>query len=136
MEPLNDVIGDFTSPCGLYMLTFDDDGKVAYAYLKKGNAILGDVWVYNRCPTPDQSEWKDRGNLPFANCKGYMKDEGRVNTPVILDDINVEWEYAGGQVRAFVYICGDLVACVGLGEKPGFARYASRDGPLAKLMVI
>jgi hypothetical protein len=34
MEPANDVWGDFISPCGEFKLTFDDDGRVAYLYLK------------------------------------------------------------------------------------------------------
>jgi len=136
MESKNDIIGDFTSPCGAYTLTFDDDGKVAYAYLKKGKAILGDVWVYNHCTTPEQPEWKDRSKLPFANCKDYMKEEGQVVRAVILDDISVKWEYRGEQPRAYVYLFGDLVASVSVGEKPGYARFASRDSPLAKLMVI
>jgi hypothetical protein len=134
MEPVNDVIGDFCSPCGGFKLTFDDDGKVAYAYLKKGHAIIGDVWLYNRCQTPEQSEWKDRKNLPFANCKGYMSEEGRLERPVTLDDMTVNWEYVNAEPRAYVYIFGELWALVGVGDKPGRSRFASRDGPLAKMM--
>jgi hypothetical protein len=35
MGRVNDVIGDFSSPSGEYTLTFDDDGKFAYAYPKR-----------------------------------------------------------------------------------------------------
>lgn len=127
---------DFVSPCGKFKLTFEDDGKVAYAYLKKGSAIVGDVWLYNRCPSPDESEWKDRKNLPFANCKAYMKREGRVQRPVSLYDVLVEWEYGENEPKAYVYLFGDLVAAVGVGDKPGWSRFASRDGPLAKVLVV
>jgi hypothetical protein len=126
---------DFTSPCGVYFLTFEDDGKVAYAYLKKGKEILGDIWIYNRCPAPGRSEWKDRKNIPFANCKEYITDEGRIETQVAWDDIRVKWDYVGEQPRAYVYIFDELVAHVSVGEKPGYARYASKDGPCAKRMV-
>jgi hypothetical protein len=136
MEPVNDVIGDFASPCKAYTLTFDDDGKVAYAYLKKGKTILGDVWVYNRCPTPVEPEWKDRNKLPFANCQAYTADGGHLKKPVTLDDISVEWENVDDQPKAYVYLFGDLVASVGIGERPGHARFALRDGPLAKRLVI
>jgi hypothetical protein len=136
MQPEWDVIGDFFSPCGGYKVMFDDDGKVAYAYLKKGGAIVGDVWLYNRCPTPDQTEWKDRDNLPFANCKGYMREEGRLQKSVRLDDFRVAWKYAGDEPKAYIYVCGELLASVGVGEKPGCARFATRDGPLAKRMVL
>jgi hypothetical protein len=131
-----ELMVDFTSPCGAFTLTFDDDGKVAYAYMRKGKAILGDVWLYNRCETPDRSEWSDRSKLPFANCTGYMKDEGRVQEPVSLEDVTAEWEYTGERPKAFVYLFGDLVASVSEGEKPGYSRFASRDGPLAKRMVL
>jgi hypothetical protein len=132
MEPVNDVLGDFASPCGVFKLTFDDDGKVAYAYLKQGRTILGDVWVYNRCPTPDQPEWKDRTKVPFANSKAYVKEDGHLDEPVTLDDIKVDWQYADEQPKAHVYLFGDLVAIVGVGDKPGYSRFASKDGPLAK----
>lgn len=136
MDPTNDIIADFPSPCGIFKLTFDDDGKVAYAYLKKGKTILGDVWVYNRCPTPGETEWKDRRNLPFANCRGYMKEEGRVEKPVTLDDITVAWDYPAGQPKAYIYLFHELVAVVGVEHRPGCSRFASRDGPLAKVLPI
>jgi hypothetical protein len=131
-----DLMLEFASPCGTYRVTFDDDGKVAYAYLEQGEAILGDVWLFNRCETPDRSEWSARSKLPFANCRGYMKDEGRVQEPVSLEDVTVEWEYTDERPRAFVYLFGDLVASLSEGEKPGFSRFASIDGPLAKRMVL
>jgi hypothetical protein len=43
MCPTNDIICDFPSPCGEYTLTFDDNGKVAYAYLKNNGNIVDDV---------------------------------------------------------------------------------------------
>jgi len=133
---MNDVMLDFASPCGMFKLTFDDDGKVAYAYLKQGQTILGDIWVYNLCPTPDQPEWKDRTKMPFANCKAYMKEEGHITESVTLDDITVEWQHTDEQPKAHVYLFGELVASVGVGDKPGFCRFASKDGPLAKVLVI
>jgi len=45
MESTNDLLLGFVSPCGKYALTFEDDGKVAYAYLKEENRIVGDVLV-------------------------------------------------------------------------------------------
>jgi hypothetical protein len=40
MKPVNDLMLNFVSPCGSYMLTFEDDGKVAYAYMKKETRLL------------------------------------------------------------------------------------------------
>lgn len=136
MKPDNDLLLDFVSPCGRYVLTFDDDGKVAYGYLKKGNRIVGDVWLYNRCETPEDPEWKDRSNIPFANCKGYISEEGRIRGPVSLKDVHVKWSYEDKDPVAFVYVFRDLLGVVGVGDKPGCARFAIRNGPLAKVMVI
>jgi|SRR6516162_6183373 hypothetical protein len=135
MEPANDVMGDFVSPCGEFKLTLDDDGKVAYAYLKRVPTILGDVWLYNRCATPHEPDWKDPRNLPFANCQEFMLEEGRFDQAVALADIRVDWHYAGGQPKALVYLLGRLVASVGVNDKPGYCRFASKDGPLAKVLM-
>jgi hypothetical protein len=136
MEPADDILVDFASPCGAFKLTFADDGKVAYAYLKRGSTILGDVWVYNRCPTPEQPEWKDRRNLPFANCREFMREEGRFAKAAALADIHVEWQYTAGQPKALVYLSGALAALVGVNDKPGYCRFASKDGPLAKVLAV
>lgn len=135
LEPGNGIMVDFISPCGEFRLTFDDDGKVAYAYLKKGTTIVADVWVYKRCPTPEKPDWTDRHNLPFSNCKEFVTNEGHFDKAVALDDIRVEWQYLGGQQRALVYLFNGLVAIVGVNDKPGYCRFASKDGPLAKVLV-
>jgi hypothetical protein len=135
-EPTCDLLLNFRSPCGDYLLTFDDDGKVAYAYLKNSNKeIIGDVWLYNRCPTPNPTEeWKDRSKLPFANCAGYVSDEGRMQRHPMTKDVLVEWAYKGDAPVAHVYVFKELYGIVGPKDKPGYARLAIHDGPLAKMM--
>jgi hypothetical protein len=127
---------NFTSPRGGYVLTFEDDGKVAYAYLKTGHsgAIVGDVWLYNRCPTPPNPEWTDRSNIPFANSKEYTSEEGCLQREVGPDDVRVDWEYEDDKPVAYVYLFEDLVGVVGVGDKPGYARHATRSGRLARVM--
>jgi hypothetical protein len=136
MKPVNDLLLEFVSPCGKYALTFDDDGKVAYAYLKKGKRIVGDVWLYNRCETPEVTEWKDRNNIPFANCKGYMREEGKLKDPVGPDEVHVKWGSDDKNPVAYVYVFENLLGVVGVGDKPGYARFAIRNGRLAKVMII
>ena len=109
MEDPSDEPIDFVSPCGLFTLTLDDDGKVAYAYLKRGGTICGDVWLYNRCPTPTLPEWKDRSNMPFANCRDYMHAEGHLETGVAFEEVRVAWEYPDGAATACVSIRDRLV---------------------------
>ena len=129
---------DFQSPCNDYILTFDQDDKVAYAYLKKrsDSAIVGKVWLYNRCATPQVPEWVDRDNIPFANCKGYMSENGRISLPVGTDDVRVDWENENGFPVAYIYIFQDLYGVVGVGDHPGYARWATKDTPLARVMEI
>jgi hypothetical protein len=133
---VENLILDFTSPCGGYRLTFEDNGKVAYAYLKNPDRVVGAVWLYNRCPTPDVSEWKDRANIPFANCKGYMSEEGHLTAHITADNINVDWEDEDDQPVAYVYVFEDLFGVVGVNDHPGYARHALKDSPLARVMEI
>jgi hypothetical protein len=127
---------NFEAPVEGYGLTFEDDGKVAYAYLKKDTEIVGDVWLYNRCEAPDSSEWRDKGNIPFANCANYIGSEGRMLEPITSQDVAVIWETEDGQPVSYIYILRDLFGVVGPGDKPGYARHAIKSGPLAKVMEI
>lgn len=127
---------DFASPCGKCVLSFEDDGKVAYAYLKKEDVIVGDIWIYNRCSAPPSSEWDDRGNIPFANCQGFVGPGAQVRAVVAKDDVKIDWETDENGPVAYVYIFEDLFGVVGVGDKPGCARHALKDGPLAKVMEI
>jgi hypothetical protein len=134
--PTDALLVEFPSPCARYALTFEDNGKVAYAYLKCDGKIVGDIWLYNRCPTPEVAEWTNRNNFPFANFKPYTNEEGRIQREVKARDVNVDWEYQNGEPVAFVYVFEELFGSVGLHEKPGYARLATRDGPLARVMVL
>jgi len=137
MSSEQSLLLDFTSPCGKYLLTFDDDGKVAYAYLKKKRprkSIVGDVWIYNRCPTPKRPEWESVENIPFANCRPYIGTGGRMTLDVESDDVAVDWEYESDLPIAYIYVFEQLYAAVGVGDKPGYSRFANKDGPLAKVM--
>ncbi|PHR97590.1 MAG: hypothetical protein COA78_27405 [Blastopirellula sp.] len=125
---------DFISPNEDFVLTIEDNGKVAYAYLKKDEQIVGDVWLYNRCKAPPVSEWKDRGNLPFANCEGYIDESGQVTGPLSVEDLDVNWEEDDGLMYAYIYIKEDLFAVVGETMKPGFARFAIKDSRIARVM--
>ncbi len=132
----DDLLLDFRSPCGSFTLTFEDDGKVAYAYLKREGAIVGDVWLYNRCPTPSAPEWSDPRKIPFANPLEYVTENARIEAVVGDGDILVDWEGQGDEVVAYVYLFEDLIGVVGVGDKPGYARFAAKDGPLAQVMEI
>ncbi len=124
----------FKSPCRNFSLVFDDDGKVAYAYLREGNRIVGDLWLYNRGSTPEQPEWPDKSKLPFANPKEYVAEQGTVVRSVSATDISVTWAYEQDEAVAHIFLFGALCGIVGPGDRPGFARFAAKDGPLARAM--
>jgi hypothetical protein len=133
---------EFRSPCGLYRLTFEDNGRVAYAYLKLGDStvdvdsIVGDVWLYNRCTAPEFPEWPERSKIPFANSEEYVEPRAKVQRKVGVHDVNVDWESDEHGPVAYVYVFKDLYGVVGVGDRPGCARFVRKDGPLARIMVI
>ena len=124
-------------PDSTYSLLFEDDGKVAYAYLRDGMRIVSDVWIYNCGPAPEQPEWTlpdARLRLPFTNPAGFVREEAR---PVVTkaSDIEAHWvREAGKLVAAELFIRGTRFARLKPGSQPGWSRLASRDGPNAKIL--
>src|SRR5262245_34643201 len=124
-------------PDSAYSVVFEDDGKVAYAYLRDGTRIVSDVWIYNRGPAPETPEWTlpdARSRLPFTNPVGFVREEPRpsVKNP---SDISARWVYdAETLAAAEVLIRGTRFALLKPGSKPGWSRLASRDGPNAKVL--
>ena len=124
-------------PDSAYSVRFEDDGKVAYAYLHNGRKIVGDVWLYNCSDAPETPEWKlpdARTRLPFTNPVGYVKDEA---PPVVhkASDVSCKWVHdSSGLVEVDVFIHGTIFARLKPGSKPGWSRLASRDGPNARVL--
>jgi hypothetical protein len=126
---------DFPSPCGAFKLTFEDDGRVAYAYLKQcGGGIVGDVWLYNRCAAPAEPEWLNKNLIPFANSATFVGEAAHATRGLEHGEVIVTWQYEAEQPIAYVYVQEELCGALGVGDKPGYARHAVKDGPLAKVM--
>lgn len=118
-----------------YSVVFDDDGRVAYAYLlNQSGAIVGDVWLYNRCTSPSEPEWKDPSKIPFANPIGFVKDHEGFSPVKDISEVMVQWEISNGMIKANIFIHNNLFAVLVEGEKPGWSILAARDGPLAKVL--
>lgn len=128
------ILLEFESPCGRFSLVFEDDGKVAYGYVTDEDRITGDVWLYNRRRTPEQPEWHDKDNLPFANPKGYVSAQGTVVRRVLEADVAVTWKYEEDKPVAHIYLFEELCGIVGPNDRPGYARFAIKDGPLARVL--
>jgi hypothetical protein len=132
----NNVLLVFESPLKSHTLTFEDDGKVAYAYLKHANTMISAVWLYNRVSAPTIDEWKNPANIPFTNCAGFVLDGARIHRSVSADDVRVTWKFENGMPVANIYVFGDLYGVLDTDSKVGYARFAMRDSPLARVMVV
>jgi hypothetical protein len=116
-------------------LLFEDDGRVAYAYLYKGSEIIGDVWLYNVCPAPLEPEWKDRSKIPFANPKTFISN--RIIKPVSSqNELTVVWEKDENDnlLIVLIYLRDELFAGIAPGSKPGWSKLSIKNGPLSKVM--
>lgn len=141
---MNGIVGDLMTCDGKfidnrtgYSTVFNDDGRVAYAYLlDETESIVGDVWLYNRCSTPVEPEWKEPENMPFANPQAYVNGITHDVFQVVdtISDVNVAWGNESGRVKANILIHNELFATLIEGIKPGWSALASKDGPLAKVL--
>ena len=131
------LILNFEAPSEFYTLAFEDNGRVAYAYLKKDQKIVGDVWLYNRCLAPKIPEWdNDKENTPYANIRDNISKEGTVQKRVENDDVLVNWDEEEGHPVAYIYIFENLYGVIGVNDKPGYARFAVKNSPIALVMDI
>lgn len=113
---------------------FEDDGRVAYAYLLYGDEIVADVWLYNSVATPERPEWRDPSRAPFMNPLGFTSSE---QFPPVRDETEVAFSWSRGtaeQTTLRVFIRGDYHAMLVPGSKPGWCKLAARNGPLASVL--
>lgn len=119
---------------GGYAAVFEDDGKVAYAYLLDEGRITADVWLYNCGAAPAEPEWRDPSKLPFANPRGFASDE---QFAPIADESEVMFSWSSaqdGQLVLRVLLRGAYHARLVPGSKPGWCKLAAKDGPLARVL--
>jgi hypothetical protein len=119
-------------------LIFDDDDKTAYAYLKLGDDIVGDVWLYNVVSAPRNPEWQEpdgRDKMPFANPAGFALEEAF--RPITdSGEIVLDWEVgSGGLKQVWIFLRGKKHAVIRPGGKPGSCRLAAKPGPLANPLI-
>jgi hypothetical protein len=111
-------------------VVIDDDGRVAYAYLRdlEGD-IIGDVWLYNREVDP-KADWADPSQAPFPNPRSHARPfEGRL--PSRASDFSVEWTLADQLLLCDVSVHGVRLARLSPGAAPGWNVLALAEGPCA-----
>jgi hypothetical protein len=122
-------------PQSRYRAVFEDDGRTGYAYLLKDKDVVSDVWLYNHGEPPSAPEWHDPSNAPFRNPKQYVKSECVMpaNSP---KDIRFIWDRGPNtnDIKVSIEIRGEICGQLKPHVKPGWARYALKDGPLARIM--
>ena len=133
-----DILLEFTDPASGYCVVFEDDGRVAYGYLiDPGNEIIADVWLYNRCATPREPEWRTPDLLPFANPMEYAKDHSGFRPVENASEVAVAWAALDtSRMRAIITIRGRVFGIMENGTKPGWAFMAAKSGPLARVLKI
>jgi hypothetical protein len=124
-----------SDPVSGYSVVLEDDGRVAYAYLRNADGrIVGDVWLFNRIEAPATPEWTTPEKAPFANPADYVRHDDELQ----VDDISaleINWERSrDGSVQAIILFNGTRFAVLTEGAKPGRSILAARDGPLAKVL--
>lgn len=114
----------YSEPTHNLSVIIEDDGRVAYAYLRQGTKIVGDVWLYNVLTAPEAVDWNDRGQMPFLNPGKYARDE----PPIRIDSrLRIAWTVSG----ASLYSGDVLLARLEINRRPGWSRQARIPGPLA-----
>lgn len=113
-----------------YSVYIEDNSRVAYAYLFKGNDIIGDVWLYNQAPTPQVTKWT-KEDMFFLNPQEYVKDQiGPLRNE---NEVELKWELSANSIdNVLIYLKGGVIVKLTFGSTPGWSTAVSKDGPLAK----
>ncbi|HEY7171596.1 MAG TPA: hypothetical protein VH417_12170 [Vicinamibacterales bacterium] len=109
-----------------YSVVLEEDREVAYAYLRDGHEIVGDVWLYNVGPAPAEPEWGDPEKMPFRNPAAFVRPGALAP---LAEPARWSCTFEGSEAR--VYCDGSLVARIVPGAKPGWSVLAAKAGPLA-----
>jgi hypothetical protein len=115
-----------------FTAVFDDNGKVAYAFLLYQGEIITDVWLYNVAPTPEEF---GLDQPPHLNPKGYARDEAY---PRIEREDQVEFRFiTPGEIRTLyveLHLRGEFFAKLVPDQVPGWSKWAAQDGDLALVL--
>lgn len=114
-----------------FAVYIEDDDKVCYAHLWKEKKIVGDIWLYNRAPTPNEPEWNNKENLPFLNPAEFVREN--LEPFSASSPVEVTWDF-GEETVAKIFLSERLIAKLTVGARPGWSSLVTQDGPLALKM--
>lgn len=130
-----DLTLEFKSIAHGISVIFEQDSKVAYAYLLDREEVVSDVWLYNVDYAPQNPEWKNHlCDMPFRNSIQYVSCP--VFTPINnQNEISIEWiENNDKNVIVNVFIRGELMGVLQKFCKPGWSKLSSVDSPIARVL--
>ncbi|MCG8208206.1 hypothetical protein [Tenacibaculum finnmarkense] len=111
-----------------YSLIIEDDKRVVYAYLLKGEDVVSDVWLYNNNVTPEKVDWNDVGEVPFLNPSIYTdNNKGKAE----LKSTGIEWLILN-TVKVKLLLDNGVEVILEEGMKPGWSNNVIKSGPLAQ----
>ena len=125
-KPEEHLVLGYDAPDGR-RLVLEDDGRVAYAYLLEHGEIVGDVWLYNVGPDPEEVNWQERADAPLRNPARYCTAQvlPRIDQ---RRSITCVWSEQG----VSLHVDGFRWAYLRKGSKPGWSIKARTSGPLAR----
>ncbi len=119
---------------GRYSVVIEDDGRVAYAYLRDGEDIIGDIWLYNQSPSHLETKWEFDDENPFLNPQEFIKE----NIAPLLngDEVDLTWRLSDDEAlqEVEVIIRNKLIVKLWPGSCPGYSNFVIKDGPLGKVL--
>ena len=109
------------------MVLEEDVCGAAFAYLLEHEDIIGDVWLYNTGPSPQDAPWtQPDAHPPFMNPAALSK--GRDERRGIGDGATARW---GSDATVDVFIGDRHEARLWPGANPGQSFMAAARGPMA-----
>jgi hypothetical protein len=131
-----DFLFEFEDPQTGCSVVIDDDGRVAYAYLRDPDQeIIGDVWLYNRAATPAKPDWDHRTVEPFLNPFDFVRTDIEIALPDGATDFSIGWNLDNpSDPNVIIYLRDQVWAILAPGATPGFCKLAALDGPLARVL--
>ncbi len=122
---------DEQNPQSSRFAIIEDDGTSAWLYLTERDKTMpvADVWVYNRIPAPPAEDIQSYRGGPPPAVSGYVSDSALCPSPK-----SHEWKFLWSADGESVAITKDgvPVACILAGQKRGYSRELTKDGPWGK----
>jgi len=114
-----------------YWAIFEDNGISAWLYVTESDSynIISDCFVYNRINPINPSEIKNFINSSPPISKDYATSFSKISN-INPDDIELLWNHNGSSIC--LKINEIPYAFIIIGEKYGYSKSISKDGPFGK----